>query len=148
MLNYKWTNYGRYVIYQQFSIFVIFLFIYSTYTIFIFPSERLRPDPTLIDITMGRISRVIFLLAGAYYGYREMKQLLVEGFDDYFDSIWNLLDMGSSLGLIVSVGFDFFEAPHDYLIGTYSIVSLLLWLKCLYHARCFEATGRLVRMIV
>ncbi len=96
---------------------------------------------------LNYFNAALLVLILIYFFYMEFRQFLTNT-NTYFRSFWNLTDLINYLLCLVVVIFAITPVPNYINRPIASLCLLMLWIKMFYCLRVFEATSRLIRMIV
>jgi hypothetical protein len=136
--------------FRLFFPYMFFLLTYSLYSAWIFEKEdedsRLKVDNGWI--IPDRILKVILLLYSVFFLINEVIQMLKDGLQDYFNDLWNYLDLIPIIILDATLILDWAEYFPEVQRPLLAICSLLLWIKFMYYLRIFRKTSFFISMII
>ena len=84
--------------------FLIYLMTFSTYLNYVYD---FRDDSSLLKVINVNF-QVVLVFLSLYFSWNEFKQLFMDGLD-YFTSIWNYLDIGPPIIIMLLVAMDHYE---------------------------------------
>ena len=156
LIDFKWPIIKRQTLWFLFAPFVLYLFSTVVYTSYLLHKKVNNNKSSWIEDIEDRVLEVAMFVFSLYFIGVELLQLKVQGFDKYFTSVWNIVDIVPPC-IIISIVFSTwkgywadFDATTDghrnreqYSI-LMSLASLCLWIKFFYFLRIFETFGFLV----
>jgi hypothetical protein len=120
--------------------YIIFLGLFIYYSNFIFPSRENNWLTNLIFL----ISLSIF---ATYFFANEVKQVLRDPIE-YFQSIWNYVDIIPALGIYTLCLFSIIPVDPVVSGNLRALTAFFMWMKFLYFLRLFKKTSYLIHLII
>lgn len=153
LIRYKWENYARRYLLQEFLSLLLIFFVYLSNNIYILPARNLNKDFGDKYDVIALVFDLILIVFFIFYTIKESFQLKRLGLVTYFSSPWNWCDF-SLIPLVISGAcIDIYQLfNEDSEMNSEKIVNsitlLVFWCRILSYSRAFEGTGFMVRLVL
>mmetsp|Transcript_12739 Transcript_12739/g.37927 ORF Transcript_12739/g.37927 Transcript_12739/m.37927 type:complete len:2278 (-) Transcript_12739:673-7506(-) len=149
MLQFKWENFAKSIYKRQFAVFLMHLAMVCVFSVCLSRTYRDRTWVRLLQSTEGVVAVALFpavALISSIFFFIELRQLLVDGSDEYFNDSFKYLDLVTfAMQIIVDA---LFVTRSHFMRPACAFNILLFFFKILTFTRGFDTWGPLVRMIM
>ena len=112
--------------------------------------ERIKEDHDQVYDVIGLVLDMLLFFFNCRFAYRELSQVFAFGFFNYFESVWNFIDITLICSIMVSVTFDIMSCVYYYvdfptMKVIHAYIIFLLFIRLISYARGIKGTSFMIR---